>query len=139
MRRQRWFFGRRWEDETVRSAVAFEPQSAIADYLDRGLLAVWRSGICEILMQVHDAILIQYDAERENEIIPKVEKLLQLEVPLQHGRSLIIPTEAMVGWNWGYTHDKSKKLVNPNGLIPFNGNDLRVRSETKSFMDRKFY
>ena len=42
MGRQRWFFGRRWDDETVRSAVAFEPQSAIADYLNRGLLAVWR-------------------------------------------------------------------------------------------------
>jgi DNA polymerase I len=135
MGRQRWFFGRRWEDDTVRSAVAFEPQSAIADYIDSGIIKVWRSGICQILAQVHDALLIQYDADREAEVVPEVQRLLEIEIPLLHGRSLVIPTEAMVGWNWGKAYDQNKNLVNPNGLVPF-GQDKRTRLEKVSLMDR---
>ena len=141
MGRQRWFFGRRWEDETVRSAVAYEPQSAIADYLNRGMLNVWKrlGSRVSLLMQVHDAILIQYPEEIENEIIPQVQKLLEIEIPLFHGRSLIVPTEAQVGWNWGYPYNNKKELINPDGLVTFTGDDRRIRSATASFLDRKFY
>lgn len=123
--RHRWFMGRRWDDETLRAAIAFEPQSATADYLNRGMLEVWRANFpgTELLLQVHDAIVVQYDEERENEIVPKLRKLLEWEVPLLHGRSLIIPTDAMVGWNWAYHSD-----ANPNGLKKFNGNDNRTRT-----------
>jgi DNA polymerase-1 len=145
MGRRRWFFGRRWEDETHRAAVAYEPQSAIADYLNRGLLAVWRASIrgelpVELLLQVHDAIVFQYDAELENEVVPQVRKLLEIEVPLLYGRSLTIPTEAMVGWNWAYAYDAKKKVLNnPDGLVPYTGSDDRRRSAPVPILDRKFY
>jgi DNA polymerase-1 len=138
MGRQRWFFGRRWDDETVRSAVAFEPQSAIADYLNRGMLDVWKANCCQLLMQVHDAILIQYPEELEDEVVPRVCRLLEIEVPLLHGKVLKIPTEAMVGWNWGYTTNSKKELVNPDGIVPYHGSDPRKRSQESSFLDRRF-
>jgi DNA polymerase-1 len=133
MGRRRMFFGRRWDESTLRAAVAYEPQSAIADYLNRGMLAVWKANICQLLLQEHDAILIQYPEEKENEIIPQVQKLLQLRIPLLYGRELVIPTEALVGWNWGYFSEK-----NPNGLKPFIGSDPRVRVKSESILDRKF-
>jgi len=143
MGRQRHFMGRRWEAETIRAAIAYEPQSSIADYLNKGLLSVWSASVSlgvELLLQVHDAIVFQYPEERENEIIPAVRKLIEIEVPLLHGRSLTIPTDAMVGWNWGYAQDpKTKKINNPDGLVKFDGNDKRKRSTKLSFLDRKFY
>lgn len=138
MGRQRWFFGRRWENETLNAAIAYEPQSVVADYINKGMLALWRSDIpCQILLQEHDALLIQYDEELEAEVIPQVKALLSWEVPLLHGRSLIIPTEAKVGWNWGNTKNAKKELVNPDGLEPFRGHDPRKRSAPVSFMDRR--
>jgi DNA polymerase-1 len=134
MGRQRYFFGRRYDDETLRAAIAYEPQSAIADILNKGLLSVWRSGICELLLQVHDAIVIQYDEEKENEIIPAVQKLLEIEVPLMNDRTMTIPTEAMVGWNWGY-REKNGKVVNEDGLIPFTGSDDRKRAKKVLLVD----
>lgn len=132
--RQRWFHGRRWENETLNAAIAYDPQSSIADYINRGLLAVWRSGLCQVLLQVHDALLIQYPETLENEVVPKVQSLLEIEIPLFHGRSLKIPTEAQVGWNWAYASEKNK-----NGLVGFNGNDKRARiSEKVNVMDRLF-
>lgn len=139
MGRHRQFMGRRWEAETLRSAIAFEPQSAVADYLNKGLLAVWKSRRVELLLQVHDAIVFQYDERDENEVVPAVMKMLELEVPLLHGRSLIIPTEAFVGWNWGYTHNAKKEHTNPDGLIAFIGADSRERTKPVAFLDRKFY
>jgi DNA polymerase I-like protein with 3'-5' exonuclease and polymerase domains len=138
MGRHRWFFGRRWESETIRSAIAYEPQSAIADYLNRGMLDVWRSGRVQLLLQVHDALVFQYPEELENEIIPFVQRALEIEVPLLYGRSLKIPTEAFVGWNWAYAYNQKKELVNPDGLVPYTGNDTRRRTKELSILDRVF-
>lgn len=140
MGRQRWFFGRRWENETLNAAIAYEPQSAIADYINKGLLAMWRARLptVEILLQVHDALLIQYDEEREDELIPQLQALLEIEVPLLYGRTLKIPTEAQVGWNWGYARNEKKEVVNADGLEPYSGKDERRRSKKTSFLDRRF-
>ncbi len=143
MGRQRWFLGRRWEEETLRAAIAYEPQGAIADYLNRGMHQVWRQSIAgtlpvQLLLQVHDAIVFQYPEHLENEVVPQVMKTLSWEVPLLHGRSLIIPTEAFVGWNWAYAYNDKKELVNPNGLVPYTGSDSRQREAQVSFMDRRF-
>lgn len=137
MGRRRFFFGRRWDQDTVKAAVAYEPQSSIRDYLSKGILRVWHANICELLLDMHDAILIQYPEELESEVVPRVQKLLEIEVPLMNGRTLVIPTEAMVGWNWSYAFNEKKELVNVNGLVPF-GDDKRVRSKPESILDRLF-
>jgi DNA polymerase I-like protein with 3'-5' exonuclease and polymerase domains len=120
--RQRYFFGRRYDEETVREAIAYEPQSAIADIINTGMLRLWRANICEILIQVHDALLIQYPEEMEDEVVPAAQRLLTVDVPLMHGKTLRIPTEAEVGWNWG----KGSKS-NVDGLVPYSGHDPRHR------------
>lgn len=58
--RKRWFFGRRNDPATIREAIAFDPQGSVGDILNKGMLKVWNLNICELLLQVHDAILVQY-------------------------------------------------------------------------------
>jgi DNA polymerase-1 len=122
MGRKRWFFGRRTEAATQREAVAYDPQGSVGDILNRGMLQVWRSGLCQLLLQVHDAILVQYREEREDEILPQLLQTIQVPVPLEHGRTLLIPSEAKVGWNWG-----SWSANNPDGLSKYKGTDSRSR------------
>lgn len=133
MGRRRHFFGRRWDADTIKAATAYEPQSAIADYLSEGILRVWKENFCQILLQVHDAILIQYPEELEDFVVPRAQKLLEIEVPLLYDRTLVIPTEAKVGWNWGPASEQ-----NINGLKVYEGSDSRKRTAERSFLDKKF-
>jgi DNA polymerase-1 len=135
MGRRRWFFGRRTDPATIREAVAYDPQGSVGDILNTGLLQVWRTGIVQILLQIHDALLVQYPEERENEVVPEVLRLIQVPVELNNGRTLIIPSEAKVGWNWG-----SWSEANPDGLKKYSGSDARTRqgSAETSILDRRF-
>lgn len=135
MNRRRWFFGRRFDDETLKQAIAYDPQGSVADIISRGIMAIWRSGLpVQIMLQVHDALLIQYDEDKEDELLPQVQRLMEVEVPLLHNRSLIIPTEAATGWNWGYASES-----NPDGIGKYKGPDKRSRSATKSILDQQFF
>jgi DNA polymerase I-like protein with 3'-5' exonuclease and polymerase domains len=61
--RRRQFYGRTGDEATIREAVAFEPQSVIADTLNQAMLRLWRKGPAiggiQLLAQIHDAILLQ--------------------------------------------------------------------------------
>lgn len=120
--RRRWFFGRRNDDATVREAIAFDPQGSVGDILNRGMLNVWRLDICQLLLQIHDAILIQYPEEKEDEIVPQVLKAIKVPISLNNGRTLLIPSEAQTGWNWA-KHSET----NPDGLRKYKGGDTRRR------------
>jgi DNA polymerase-1 len=134
MGRRRTFFGRRYDDDTLRAAIAYDPQGSVADIISKGILAIWRSGLrCSIMLQIHDALLVQYPETEEDEILPAIQRLMEVEVPLMNGRSLTIPTEAAVGWNWGYKSDG-----NPDGLIKYKGHDPRKRSKPASILDYRF-
>lgn len=130
--RKRYFHGRRGDDSTLREAIAYDPQGSLADILNSGMLNVWRSRNCQLLMQIHDAILIQYPEKREDEILPKVLKQLEQPIDLSHGRQLIIPYDASVGFNWG----KYKEGKNPDGLKAWKGGDTRKRTPKVSVLDR---
>ncbi len=120
--RRRWFFGRRNDDATIREAIAYDPQGSVGDILNRGMLNVWRLGICQLLLQIHDAILIQYPEADEDKILPLVLSAIKIPIPLNNNRTLIIPSEAQTGWNWA----KASK-DNPDGLRGYKGNDSRKR------------
>lgn len=121
--RRRWFFGRRDDAATIREAIAFDPQGSVGDILNRGMLQVWRLNLVELLLQIHDAIVIQYPEEKEDEIIPVVQRTIQVPLELAHGRTLLIPSECKTGWNWApWSED------NPDGLVKFKGHDDRRRS-----------
>src|SRR6516164_10281403 len=123
--RRRRFLGRRDDDITLREAIAFDPQGSVGDILNRGMLQVWRLDICQLLLQVHDAILIQYPEAEEGTILPLVLNAIEVPVPLAGGRTLLIPAEAKTGWNWSVESPR-----NPDGLRKYcGGPDPRTRRQ----------
>lgn len=130
--RRRWFFGRRNDDKVIREAIAYDPQSSLADIVNHGMLRVWSERDCELLMQGHDAIIVQYPEEREDEVIPRIRKQLRYPLELRHNRTLTIPYGCETGWNWG----KFDKDSNPDGIKTYKPGDKRKRSPTVSIMDR---
>lgn len=133
MGRKRWFFGRRDADDTWRQAVAYDPQGSLADIVNSGLLRVFRRGEVQLLQQGHDAILVQYPEEKEDEVIPQVKADLRMEIELSHGRTLVLPFDCQTGWNWG----KASK-DNPDGLKAYQDHDERRRTPKVSLLGRKF-
>lgn len=133
--RRRWFFGRRNDDSTIREAIAYDPQGSVGDILNTGMLKVWRLGTAQILLQIHDAILIQYPESEENTVLPKVLETIRVPIRLNFDRTLIIPAEAAVGWNWS-----KETKENPDGLRKYTGGDGRKRQrEAPSKLDRILY
>lgn len=128
--RRRYFYGRPParniknlnESDTLREAVAYEPQSLTGDEINTGLLRVWRAGRVQLLSQVHDSILLQYPEEQEDEIIPWALKCLKVDIELEQGRQFHVPVEAKVGWNYG-----EFDVDNPLGLKKWSGSDDRKR------------
>lgn len=134
--RRRWFFGRRDDDATIREAIAYGPQGSVGDILNKGMLEVWRLGLVQLLLQIHDAILIQYPEHEEDKVLPIVLETIKQPIDLKHGRRLIIPSEAQVGWNWAKA-DKN----NPDGLSKWKGpgSDSRRRQDSPKvgILDRR--
>lgn len=132
--RRRRFFGRPDEDETLRAAIAFEPQSLTAEEINIGMLKLWRTNRVQLLAQVHDSILFQYPEELEDEIVPLAIETLKVWIELKRGRKFLVPVDAKVGWNWGdQVFDKDGNLIgNIDGLAKWKGHDIRTRSFTPS-------
>jgi DNA polymerase-1 len=146
--RRRYFFGRRDDDTTLRAAIAFDPQGSVGDILNTGMLRVWRANICQLLMQIHDAIMVQYPEHLEDQIVPQILQQLQVPIPLKNNRMLLLPADVKTGWNWqeqdSYHKDgtakKAEEMKNGDGLKKYSGNDNRTRTSTApvSFLDRRF-
>jgi DNA polymerase I-like protein with 3'-5' exonuclease and polymerase domains len=129
--RRRHFFGRRNDDSTLREAIAYCPQSMTADQINQALLNIWQHAPhqhVQLLIQVHDSILLQYHEDKEKELIPLITSLMGAPLTLPSGRVFDVPHEVKVGWNWAdATPD------NPQGLVKFNGGDpLRKREARKT-------
>ena len=129
--RRRYFFGRRSDPDTLREAIAYDPQSSLADIVNRAMLNIWRSGYVAIVMHDHDALTFMYPEKDEDKIIPKLMKDLVVPIPLAHGRTLKIPYDCETGWNKGHYH----ATKNPNGLKAYTGSDTRVRVPTATVLD----
>jgi len=132
--RRRYFFGRLNDPRTHRGAVAYEGQSSTADEINHGLIKVWNLGNqwpgFQLLVQVHDSILFEYDEECEDEIIPWAIETLPVSLDLARGRRFTVPVEAKVGWNWGDFNDNPKHgRLNPDGLKKWKGHDTRTRTQ----------
>ncbi len=130
--RKRQFWGRRDEDDTLREAIAYDPQGSLADIVNSGMLRVWQARDCELLLQNHDAIVVQYREDKEDVIIPKILRQLTGPLKLRDGRQFIMPFEAKIGWNWG----EWEKKDNPDGLQTYKGTDKRKRQTKTGILDR---
>jgi DNA polymerase I-like protein with 3'-5' exonuclease and polymerase domains len=128
--RRRHFFGRRNDDSTLREAIAYCPQSMTADQINQALLNIWQHAPhqhVQLLIQVHDSILLQYRESKEKELLPLITSLMGAPLTLPSGRVFNVPHEVKVGWNWA---DASAE--NPQGLVKFNGIDTRKREARKT-------
>lgn len=139
--RRRWFFGRTWEDSTLREAIAFVPQSTVAELLNQVMLNCWRRSLpsnplpIQLLLQNHDAFVFQTPYPGPlHQVIEEVDiEFRSVPITLTHGteqRTLTIPGEFVCGWNWmkadpghRYTTDG-----NPDGLTKWRGSESRRRT-----------
>ncbi len=100
-------FADNWGDDLFRKAYAQIPQSTVADIIDeRGLNEIYynqdKYSEAELLMQVHDSIVIQiplsFGWERHAKILLDIKK--SLEHPLSNGETeFVIPTDISMGLN----------------------------------------
>jgi len=97
--RERIFYDR-IGDNLFREAYPFCPQSVIPDITN--FLVRYLYGHCDLLLQVHDSILLQVEHNRAREIIQRAEasKDWHPEIHLAGGQ-LVIPVDISVGDNWG--------------------------------------
>lgn len=132
--RQRYFFGRRTSDDVLREAIAYDPQGSLADIVNRAMLRIWRARVALLWAHDHDALTFMYREEDEDEVVPKLIKMLPEAIALANGREMKIPYDAKTGWNKGDYNGST----NPDGLkdyIPGKG-DQRRRTPALGLMDR---
>lgn len=109
--------GRPWDKHTWRQALAFLPQSALADLDDLAMYRIWLDleplGVL-LLAQVHDALFHQFPVGRldlERELI----KRMYIPTPVTDFRGttriMTIGVESAVGRNWGHASP-----ANPHGI-----------------------
>jgi len=100
--RRRDFFGRQGNHATLKEAIAYLPQSTIADHLNHRLLALFekeqRVGF-EMLLQIHDAILVQCPQKNAKRVAAIMKATLEHEIEINY-RKVLIPAEISVGGNW---------------------------------------
>jgi DNA polymerase I-like protein with 3'-5' exonuclease and polymerase domains len=119
---RRIFWGRRWDDTTLREAIAFYPQSAVGVLTNIVLYKLWLKyegqpgAPVQILMNGHDAAIGQIREDLAGTLISEVlqEMRFPFEVTDIHGkvRTVEIPFDMEVGRNWG----KYDPVSNPEGL-----------------------
>lgn len=128
--RRRYFWGRRNDDSTLREAIAHTPQSMTADEISTAMLNTWRLDCSDLMLQVHDSLVIQYDETREEEALAKILPVFRAPLTLRGSREFCVPCDVQVGWNLGeWKKDKETGIItNPDGLRGWNGADNRTRS-----------
>lgn len=137
--RTRQFFGRPYDDHTLKEAIAFEPQSCVGDLINEGMRRCWekfRGDGFQLLAQVHDNLIGQVPVERAAELVPQLRATF--EIPFEvNGRTIVIPGEAKTGFNWSVYHEKT----NPDGLKKWTGSEQRRRLENPQdgVLDRVVY
>lgn len=153
------FPGRAFDNSTIKSAVAYVPQSSIGDILNLGFYNIWlKYDKCnvgshffheghfypaiELLTQVHDSVLFQYNALYEHIIVPLLQKELQIPVTINN-EVCLIGVDAQIGWNWGKYLEKENAsgvrcIENEFGLRDYSTKSADSRQyKEPSFLDRR--
>lgn len=135
--RERRFWGRPDDTATWREAIAFAPQSLVADVWNEGLCQLQRfllrycadvhpwdnSGfkrpVADLRAQVHDSGVFLVPLDILDDIVPIMQQ--QLEFPVDFGElgTMLIPTDASVGRRW----NKKPKYGNGSGRFMHEGLD----------------
>lgn len=102
--RRRWFLNT--NDPTLHNKIySFIPQSTTSEVINRGWINIADNiPEAEILMQVHDSLVIQYPAEKAIELRQKI--LENMKIPLDYPTPIIIPADFKVS-RVSYGHCKA--------------------------------
>lgn len=113
--RKRYFFGRRDSQSAIeqlkRSAVAFMPQSTIADLVNDSIVRIYERhdpSLLWIHLQVHDALLFSCEQRNWFKASRAVKEAFEERTLLIHGREIVIPAEVELS----KTSWSAKKVVN---------------------------
>lgn len=99
--RKRTFFGR-LDDSTLRSATAYIPQSTVGDWLNFALIDLENSPVCDMLLNVHDEVDLQFEYSCLGRVLEEVEKAFDITITIERtGVEFTIPYEVEIGPNWG--------------------------------------
>lgn len=111
--------GRPWDEHTYKQGLALTPQSSVGDILNTALFRIYSQhdpDLIELLAQVHDAILSQWEEKQEDKAIQAILDAMRVETPIKdiYGvtRTCVIGCEIAVGYNWG-----KQSKSNPRGLV----------------------
>ena len=126
LNRTRQFFGNTASNKAFHEAIAQEPQSTIADYVNTALHRCWKHYMTlftkettpvKLLVQVHDVGLFMIKTKELAQHVKTLQSIMRFPLHYPIG-DLILPSDAHAGKNWG---ELSKE--NPDGLgsIHFEG------------------
>ena len=120
MGRRRIFNDRLYSDHTVRKAIAYGPQSVVADIISKGLVKIYAELEPEVWVHamIHDALVLSFEEEKIDKLLPSVLNLMTFPVEIE-GRQMIIPVDADVGHNWGKYKGAETGETNLKGLRPY--------------------
>lgn len=99
--RMRTFFNR-WDGSMLKEAYAYIPQSTVADILNIGLRRLYeleKELGFQLLLQIHDAVLLQTAVDNVARLAPIVKKTLEIPIVIG-GKTCVIPADVSVGGNW---------------------------------------
>jgi DNA polymerase I-like protein with 3'-5' exonuclease and polymerase domains len=108
--RKRTFFNR-YDESLLKEAYAYIPQSTVADLLNMGLRRLYaktKGTEVEILLQIHDAVLVQCPTNQVTQTATLLRDTLTIPITVDH-LPITIPVDISVGENWG----ELKKLSLP--------------------------
>jgi len=101
---RRTFFGI-IDNDTIREAIAFNPQSTVGQLLNFALERIYHESSIlsegtDLLLQIHDAVILQSNIDKVHQHTAIVEELMQIPLMIK-GRELIIPSDLAIGPSWG--------------------------------------
>lgn len=124
---RRTFWNRRWDDATLREAIAFVPQHCIGVLMNYGIYQLWErfegkpGADVQILLNLHDAVLGQVRIDKADQLLPEILECLNFPFPITDikgvTREIVIPFDVELGYNWAKASDK-----NPDGLKKWRSN-----------------
>ena len=95
--RRREFFNR-WSESMVKEAYAYIPQSTVADIINQAMICLHNKGL-ELLLQVHDSIVVQCKTECAAETIEQIRTCMEYQLTINN-RTMVIPADFKTGSNW---------------------------------------
>ena len=99
--RARMFFGR-WKPDLIREAIAYVPQSLVSDIINIGIVRAFPAlpPQWEILLQVHDAVLMQVpETTADEQVIRFVKHYFEVPVEIEN-KTMVIPVDIKKGKSW---------------------------------------